>query len=194
MQFQFEDSARDQLEAEGTVMLPLWRRGDTLAQALAVLHGIAEDPTAGRAERDDMIDAFAGLDRHTPRPVRAELVGWQNQGLITLSRVALPDVPAEADLLADPQMRWAIDGRWNADSPLRRAALAGLAYLRGRGAVLDDIDLARRRLPTPGVWPGTGRRPDGGSTGSGRATRASRTASPARTAGWRSSSPPVHAR
>ncbi|MFH8642343.1 nucleotidyltransferase family protein [Streptomyces goshikiensis] len=148
LQFQFEDSAREQLEAEGTVMLPLWQRGDTLAQALAVLHAIAEDPDAGRAERHDMVDAFDGLDRYIPRPVRAELIGWQQQGLITISQVPLPDAPEDNGLLADPDMQWALH-RWNAESPLRRAALAGLAYLQGLGAELDDVDLAGERLPTP---------------------------------------------
>lgn len=147
LEFQFEDQAREQLEAEGVVMLPLWQRGDTIPQALAVLHGIAEDPTAGRAERDDMIDAFTGLDRYIPRPVRAELVGWQQQGFITVSQVALPDAPEDTDLLADRHMQWNFR-RWNADSPLRRAALAGLVHLRGRGAELDDVELAGERLPT----------------------------------------------
>ncbi|MEU2607646.1 nucleotidyltransferase domain-containing protein [Streptomyces albus] len=149
LQFQFEDQDREQLQAEGVAMLPLWRRGDTLQQGLAVLHGIAEDPTAGRAERDDMIDAFADLDRYIPRTVRAELIAWQQQGFITISQVSLPDAPEDTALLADPEMRWAVGRRWKSDSPLRRAALAGLAYLRGLGAELDDIDLSGERLPTP---------------------------------------------
>ncbi|MFJ9520618.1 nucleotidyltransferase domain-containing protein [Kitasatospora sp. NPDC101801] len=86
LEFQFEDQAREQLQAEGVVMLPLWQRGNTLSQALTVLHGIDEDPGAGRAERDDMIDAFTGLDRYISRPVRAELIGWQQQDLITVSQ------------------------------------------------------------------------------------------------------------
>lgn len=129
-------------------MLPLWRRGGTLQQALAVLHGIGEDPAAGRAERDDMIDAFTGLDRYIPRHVRAELIAWQDQGLIMISQVPLPDAPEDTGLFADPEMRWAFD-RWKADSPLRRAALAALAYLRDLGAEVDDVDLAGERLPTP---------------------------------------------
>ncbi|TLQ39391.1 nucleotidyltransferase domain-containing protein [Streptomyces marianii] len=147
LQFQFDDYTREQLEAEGTTMLPLWQRGDTLAQALAVLHGIPEDPNAGRAERHDMIDAFEGIDRYVPRPVRAQLISWQQQGAIVISRIALPDAPGETDLLATPGMKWAFR-RWQDDSPLRRAALAGLTYLQERGAELDDIDLAGQRLPT----------------------------------------------
>lgn len=147
LQFQFEDSARQQLEAEGTFMLPLWRRGDSLDQALAVLHAIAEDPDAGRAERHDMIDAFDGLDRYIPRPVRAQLIGWQQQGHIAISRVMLSDAPEDTDLLTTPDMRWAFH-RWADDSPLRRAALAGLARMQELGVELDDVDLAGRRLPT----------------------------------------------
>ncbi|WP_411119891.1 hypothetical protein [Streptomyces sp. 058-1L] len=75
--------------------------------------------------------------------MRAELVGWQQQGFITVSQVHLPDAPEDTGLLADPHMRW------NEDSPLRRAALAGLVYLRGHGAELDDIEMAGERLPTP---------------------------------------------
>ncbi|MGW0917346.1 nucleotidyltransferase domain-containing protein [Streptomyces sp. NPDC002784] len=44
LQFQFEDAAREQLEADGTFMLPLWQRGDTLAEALGVLHAIPRTP------------------------------------------------------------------------------------------------------------------------------------------------------
>lgn len=148
LQFQFDDSAREQLEAEGTVMLPLWQRGNALAQALAVLHGIAEDPHAARAERHDMIEAFDGLDRYIPRQVRAELIEWEQQGFIAISRIELPDAPQDTDLLADPSMRWTFR-RWQDDSPLRRAALAGLTHLKGLGVDLDDVDLAGQRLPTP---------------------------------------------
>lgn len=148
LQFQFEDAAREQLEAEGTFMLPLWQRGDSLAEALGVLHAIAEDPEAGRAERHDMIDAFEGLDRHIPRPIRAELIGWQQQEAVAVSRITLSDAPDDTDLLATPDMRWALS-RWNDDSPLRRAALAGLAFMNELAVELDDVELAGRRLPTP---------------------------------------------
>ncbi|MGW0917347.1 hypothetical protein ACWD1Z_37600 [Streptomyces sp. NPDC002784] len=57
-----------------------------------------------------MIEAFEGLDRHIPRPVRAELIGWQQQEAITISRVTLSDAPDDTDLLATPDMRWAFAG------------------------------------------------------------------------------------
>lgn len=148
LQILYDDSAREQLVAEGTVMLPLWRRGDTLAQAMTVLHGIPEDANAGRAERHDMIAAFDGLDRYIPRSVRAELIGWQHQEFITISRTTLLDAPQDTDLLSTPDMRWAFR-HWGEDSPLRRAALAGLAHLRGLGVELDDIELHARRCRCP---------------------------------------------
>ncbi|MGW6202056.1 nucleotidyltransferase domain-containing protein [Streptomyces sp. NPDC055089] len=148
LQFQFDDSTRQQLEAEGTTMLPLWQRGASLTDALSALHAIAEDPTAGRAERHDMIAAFDGLDRHIPRPVRAKLIAWQQQELITISRVTLPDAPQDTDLLTTPDMRWTFR-RWNQDSPLRRAALAGLTHLQHLEVDFDDVELAGQRLPTP---------------------------------------------
>ncbi|MFI1648300.1 nucleotidyltransferase family protein [Streptomyces avidinii] len=148
LQFQFEDAAREQLEAEGTLMVPLWQRGATLAQALGALHAISEDPEAGRAERHDMIDAFEGLDQHIPRQIRAELIGWEQQEAITISRVALVEAPDDTDLLATPDMRWAFR-RWNDESPLRRAALAGLVLMKELAVDLDDVELAGQRLPTP---------------------------------------------
>jgi hypothetical protein len=95
-----------------------------------------------------MLDAFTGLDRYIPRQVRGDLIGWQKDGLVTIRQVSIPDEPHAADLLDSPNLRWAVDSRWQADSPLRRAALAGLAYMHGLGADLDDVELAGRRLPT----------------------------------------------
>jgi len=147
LQFSYEDQERQQLEAEGVVMLPLWQRGDTLKQALAVLHGIAEDPHAGRAERDDMIDAFTGLDRYIPRQIRADLVSWQDQGYITISQVQLPDAPQETELSPGVDAQRLL-GRWSKSSPLRRAAIAGVAYMQTLGADPDHVDLAGEPLPT----------------------------------------------
>jgi len=146
LQLLFEPQEIEQLEAEGAQMLTLWRRGDTLAAARACLASIPVDPAAGRASRDDMIDAFDGLDRQIPRPVRATLIGWQNDGLVSITRTELADAVWEP---SEPNMRWAIERRWNPDSPLRRAAVAALAHLQQRGADLSDVELMGQRLPTP---------------------------------------------
>jgi len=118
-------------EAPEIEMLTLWRRGDTLEQALDRLHAIRPDSTAGRAERDAMLPAFEGLDRWLDRPVRGRLAQLVEAGAIAITQVELPD--AELDDLRDEDAQWAIERRWADDSPLRRAAIAALAYLEARG-------------------------------------------------------------
>lgn len=146
LQFQFGAAERRRLEDDGVPMLRLWQRGDTLTQALDILHGITPDATAGRAPRDDMAEEFEGLDRVIPRPVRADLLAWRDAGHITLTRLTLPDTPLHLDT---PEMRWAVNRRWADHSPLRRTALAALEYLRTRGADLGEVELSGHRLPTP---------------------------------------------
>ncbi|MCC3770875.1 nucleotidyltransferase domain-containing protein [Streptomyces sp. UNOC14_S4] len=144
IQFLWDASEREHLEQEGARMLPLWRRGDSLEQSLSVLRSIEEDPDAGRAPRDDMIEEFEGLDRHIPRAVRHDVIEWRKTGRITVSRLTLPDNQV---MPLGRTTAWAIDDRWKADSPLRRAALASLNHLRSLGADLCDIELAGEQLP-----------------------------------------------
>jgi hypothetical protein len=146
IQFQWETAQREQLQREGVPMLRLWRRGDTLQQALQVLHGITPDPEASRAPRDDMIEEFEGLDRAIPRPVRHDLITWRDAGQITLTRILLPDQPTEP---ADASVASDIRTRWVEHSPLRRAALAALHHLhREQGVDLSEVELSGFRLPT----------------------------------------------
>jgi hypothetical protein len=145
IQFQYEASAREQLEADGAQMVCLWRRGDTLDDALTALHAITPDPSAGRAPRHDMIDEFDGLDRVIPRRVRHDLITWRDEGRIKISRVTLPDQPM---LTLDRDVAYEVDSRWTATSPLRRAALAALQHLDQQGADLSDVELSGYRLPT----------------------------------------------
>ncbi|MGP4004214.1 hypothetical protein [Streptomyces sp. 8N706] len=100
IQFQFETSERQQLEAEGVPMLRVWQRGETLQQALDVLHGIKEDPDAGRAARD-MIEEFEGLEHAIPRPVRQELITWRDAG-----RSPSPVSPFPTPLPSPLPVRW----------------------------------------------------------------------------------------
>ncbi len=146
LQIEFESATREQLVRDGALMLRVWKRGDSLAQARAALHAIKEDPDAGRAPRHDMIDAFDGLDRYIPRGVRQDLISWQTAGTLTITRLELPDPPAGP---LEPYISRSIDRRWSPDSPLRRAALAALAHLRHQGVELDAVELAGQRLPTP---------------------------------------------
>ncbi|WP_254709409.1 nucleotidyltransferase domain-containing protein [Streptomyces lunaelactis] len=113
MQFQFGATERQQLEKDDVAMLRLWCRSDTLAQALAVPHGIKEDAAAGRAQRDDMTEEFEGVDRYIPRPVRAELIAWRDAGLVTFTRLNLPETQTVS---AGKTMAWVINTRWKPDS------------------------------------------------------------------------------
>lgn len=71
------------------------------------------------------------LDACLPRFLREELDELAGAGVLTVDRVRLADADVE-----DPWISFEIDRRWNAHSPLRRAAHAALAHLEAR-----DVDL-----------------------------------------------------
>ncbi|MFD5652960.1 nucleotidyltransferase domain-containing protein [Streptomyces sp. NPDC127039] len=64
---------RKTLEAEGFELTLLWTRGEPVDTARTRLAAITPDSEAGRAVRDHMIEAFDGIDRWVPRPVRITL-------------------------------------------------------------------------------------------------------------------------
>lgn len=55
-------------------MTLLWRRGESVEQAIDRVHAIAPDPAATRAERDAMPDYLRGVGDELPRYLRRELV------------------------------------------------------------------------------------------------------------------------
>jgi hypothetical protein len=61
--YQFLFEARDRVDFPLTL---LWRHGDPDTAALARLHAIGVDDTAGRAPHDAMLPQFQGLDRGSP--------------------------------------------------------------------------------------------------------------------------------
>jgi hypothetical protein len=138
----------------------LWRRGDTLAAALARLHAIPADVAAGRAPRDAMLPQFDGLDRWIPLAIREQLVEAVGEGAIALQRLTLPD-GAPADRIGRTHLR----RRWKQGSPLYRAGSAVLAHFEARGISPAQVHLHGRdvhdeltpyfagsgRLPTDGV-------------------------------------------
>ncbi|WP_331772961.1 hypothetical protein OG948_56960 (plasmid) [Embleya sp. NBC_00888] len=179
LQFQFEDHARERLRAEGTAMLSLWQRGDTLPQARTVLHSIPEDPSAGRAERHDMIDAFTGLDRYFPRPVRAELIAWRQRGLVDITRIPLPDAPgtptcSRTRTSDGPSADGGTTTAHRAARPSRACPTCSPS-----GPTSTTSTRPANACPPRDASPDTGATHTGGSTGSGTATQASPTASPA---------------
>ena len=120
-QFNFRDRAN-------FAMIPLWQRGDTLQAAHGRLSAILPDPAAGRAERDAMLPEFEGLDQWMPLAVREQLIGMVNSGAITLERLVLADGVATSQ-----QAREHLSYRWQATSPLYRAASAVIADWERRG-------------------------------------------------------------
>jgi predicted nucleotidyltransferase len=114
----------------------LWRRGDTLAAALARLYAIPADPAAGQAPRDAMLQQFEGLDRWIHLAVREQLVEAVGEGAITLERLTLLD-GTPADRIGRTHLR----RRWKETSPLCRAGCAVLAYFENRGISPAQVHL-----------------------------------------------------
>ncbi|MEV0281315.1 nucleotidyltransferase domain-containing protein [Streptomyces sp. NPDC050610] len=126
---------RKTLEAEGFELTLLWTRGEPVDAARTRLAAITPDPEAGRAPRDHMIEAFDGIDRWVPRPVRVDLTDLVDRKAATIRQLQLPDAepahPAALETLT----------RWSETSPLRRAAAAVLAHLEATARPLDSVYL-----------------------------------------------------
>lgn len=126
---------RKTLEAEGFELTLLWTRGEPVDAARTRLADITPDPVAGRAPRDHMIEAFDGIDRWVPRPVRIDLTDLVDRKAATIRQLQLPD--------AEPAQPAALEAltRWSEASPLRRAAAAVLAHLEATSRPLDSVYL-----------------------------------------------------
>jgi hypothetical protein len=126
---------RKTLETDGFELTPLWTRGEPIDAARARLAAITPDPAAGRAPRDHMIEAFDGIDRWVPRPVRIDLTELVDRKAATIRQLQLPDADP-----AHPAAHEALT-RWSDTSPLRRAAAAVLAHLEAASRPLDSVYL-----------------------------------------------------
>lgn len=131
-QFVFETN---QLEEFNAILI--WERGDSLPTAMDRLAAIQPDEIAGRAPRDAMLPEFEGLEDWIPRPDREVLCRAVNDGAITLERVTLQNGTQVASEEAAKHAR----RRWNASSPLYRAATAVIAYWENQGIDLGQCHL-----------------------------------------------------
>ncbi|WP_162890014.1 hypothetical protein [Streptomyces olivoreticuli] len=126
---------RRTLEEEGFELTLLWTRSEPVAAARARLAALTPDPAAVRAPRDHMIEAFDGIDRWVPRPVRIDLTDLVDRKAATIRQLQLADAhpshPAALEALA----------RWSHTSPLRRAAAAVLAHFEASARPLDSVYL-----------------------------------------------------
>jgi len=142
-------------------LTPLWRRGDTVQDALGRLAAIRPDPEARRAPRDAMLPEFEGLDRWMPLPLRQALIRAVADEAITIERIVLPDGVAARP---SPWVReWGmtypdhpadlpyLDLRWPATSPLYRAGTAVAADWDRRGIGLEQAQLHKGWLPERGT-------------------------------------------
>jgi hypothetical protein len=121
LQFNFRDRA-------DFGMTLLWNRGDTLQIALERLRGIQPDPTAGRAVRDAMLSEFEGIEHWIPLAFREAMVNAIGSGAITLERLVLTE-----GAVRNTDAQEHISYRWQATSPLHRAARAVIADWEHRG-------------------------------------------------------------
>jgi hypothetical protein len=102
LQFQFGNL--ENLHADGIATTLLWRRGDTLKTALDRLAAIKPDPDAGRAPRDEMHPAFAGIDQWVPR---AASCANRLLGAVTREGTVGRKLPHRGPITnQDPASRW----------------------------------------------------------------------------------------
>lgn len=129
---------------EDIPMMVLWQRGESLDTALERLASLKEDAEAGRSDRHHMTEAFEGLDRYIPRAVRGALKDLEDAGAVTIRQVELADreefeiVPGRHN---ENRKFHRLVLRWNADSPLRRAAVGALSDIYARHGSLGNVEL-----------------------------------------------------
>ena len=114
----------------------LWRTGDSYEQALERVRGIEPNADAGRAPRDAMIDAFAGLDDMLPIAFRQPVADAVAAGALVVEQMVLIDAEVR-----DPFARRHIDDRWSLSSSLHRAAHAVLSQYENRGISARRVHL-----------------------------------------------------
>jgi predicted nucleotidyltransferase len=130
--------SHDHVDFEMTL---LWRRGDSLEAAMERLHAIVPNASAGRAERDGMMPEFEGIDRWIPRGPRVSLLAAASEGVLRVERLELPDAE-----ISDPLVRRRVLRRWQASSPLYRAAAAVVGELERRGIDPTGLHLQGRSM------------------------------------------------
>ncbi|WP_159043404.1 hypothetical protein [Streptomyces sp. NBRC 110028] len=84
-----------------------------MTAARARLADLAPDPSAGRAQRDHMIEALEGIDRWVPRPVRADLAALVERNAVSIGQLELAGTEP-----AHPLSQRALK-RWSSTSPLQ---------------------------------------------------------------------------
>lgn len=124
----------------------VYQRGDSIGAALARVRAIAEDPSAGRAEREPVHPMIESVADRLSRPSRILLTELADRGYIELAPIDLPD--ADLTDIANPQYRDVVLLNWPPTSPLARAATAAGVYLQKLGVDLAQVIVLERTRAT----------------------------------------------
>jgi hypothetical protein len=123
----------------------IYRRGDTLAEALARVEAITRDPHAGRAQRDPVHPAIEPIADDLARPTRILLTELLEARLLGVELLDLADT--DEDELTDRDFVMQVRLRWRSPTSARaRAARAAGAYLQSGGVDLRTVALLPRSV------------------------------------------------
>lgn len=133
----------NQLEMVGGPVL-VYERGDSLAAATARVCNIAEDSSAGRADREPVHPVLEPVASAFSRPSLILMTEMAMRGYVDIELLDLPD--ADLSEISDIEYRRFVRYRWTSTSPLARAATAAAVYLQSRGIKLaEEVIVLRGR-------------------------------------------------
>lgn len=115
----------------------VYERGDNLDAVAARIRSIADDPEAGRAERDPTHPVLGPVAEALSRPSLILMTEMAERGYVEIELVDLPD--AQVSEISDAEYRRFVGRRWISTSPLARAATAAGLYLESRGIKLSQV-------------------------------------------------------
>lgn len=126
----------NQLEMIGEPVL-VYERGDSLAVTTARIRNIAEDFSAGRADRESVHPVLDPVADAFGRPSLILMTEMAMRGYVGIELLDLPD--ADLSEISDTEYRGYVRHRWTPTSPLARAATAAAVYLQSSGINLADV-------------------------------------------------------
>jgi hypothetical protein len=143
----------NQLEMVGESVL-VYERGDSLAAATARVCNIAEDSSAGRADREPVHPVLEPVANAFSRPSLILMTEMAMRGYVDIELLDLPD--ADLSEISDIEYQRFVRHRWTSTSPLARAATAAGVYLQSHGIKLAEVIVLHGRTSwqeeQPAVW------------------------------------------
>jgi hypothetical protein len=143
----------NQLEMVGESVL-VYERGDSLAAATARVCNIAEDSSAGQADREPVHPVLEPVANAFSRPSLILMTEMAMRGYVDIELLDLPD--ADLSEISDIEYQRFVRHRWTSTSPLARAATAAGVYLQSHGIKLAEVIVLQGRTSwqeeQPAVW------------------------------------------